>query len=296
MSLLSTTRIRPGELLDHFRIECLIANGGMASIYRATDTHTGRAVAVKIPHPERLADPRTIDRFRYEAELGATFDHPGIAKVLPKGGANQLYAIMEWINGQPLREVLSEEGRLPAERAIRIALAICDALDYLHTRGVVHNDLKPENVMVDPEDNAKLIDLGIARKTRMGFWQRAIRREEIGTPDYASPEKIQGKPGDARSDVYSLGIMLYEMLTGEVPFSGLDPSAALSMRAQVDAPCPGEINSDLSPRLIHVVQRAIARHPAQRYSCARDFASGLAESLAQEIAARAVEFESLASV
>jgi eukaryotic-like serine/threonine-protein kinase len=197
-------------------------------------------------------------------------------------GANAHYVVMEWIEGQSLRAIIDEQGIVSTPRAIRITIGICDALEYLHGRGVIHHDLKPDNVIIDAEDNVKLIDFGIATNTSRWFGERPRANGPMGTPDYASPEQIQGKRGDARSDAYSLGIMLYEMLTGEVPFSGVDPAMAMRLRSMVDPPCPGEINPTISARLREIIRRALARDPAGRFASARAFALNLSAVLAEE--------------
>ena len=289
MSLLITTSLRSGDLLDHYRLERLVASGGMASVFRATDTKTGRPVAVKIPHPDKAGNGPVLGRFHSEIELGRKLNHPGLVKVLPNDGASQRYAVMEWVEGRLLREIIDEQWNLPIERAIRITLSICDALEYVHAHGVVHRDLEPENVMVDAEDNIKILDFGIARETRGNLWNRAVRQEAMGSPGYASPEQIKGKRSDARGDVYSLALMLFEMLTGEVPFSGLDPLTAMNLRVLVDAPSPCEINPAISPRLQSIVHCALARDPAKRYASARKFASDLSATLAEEHRAQPLE-------
>src|ERR1700756_4234488 len=159
------TSLHPGDQLDHYRIEELVARSGMASIFKATDMRTGRQVAIKIPHPEVEADPVLYDRFKREAEIGESLDHPGVMKVLSDDSKSSIYMPMEWVNGRLLRQILREQRMLPPERAVKIAIAICDALDYIHRNGVVHRDLKPENIMIGAGDAIKLIDFGIAGKT-----------------------------------------------------------------------------------------------------------------------------------
>ena len=209
--------LHPGDQLDHYRIERLVARSGMASIFRGTDTRTGRAVAIKVPHPEMEGDPLFFDRFQREEEIGKKLDHPGVVKVLNGEERSRRYMVLEWVDGKLLRELLNEEKKLPPERAIKIALGLCKALDYIHSQGVVHRDLKPENIMVDAEDRIKLIDFGIAANAGSRRLTFAKLTEAMGTPDYISPEQVKGKRGDARSDIYALGVMLYELLVGSPP-------------------------------------------------------------------------------
>jgi eukaryotic-like serine/threonine-protein kinase len=284
-----TASHRAGEILDHYLLEAHVATGGMASIFRARDINTGRLVAIKVPHSEKVGGDLTSDRLRQETEFGSRFDHAGLVKTLAYSGSCDRYAVMEWAEGRPLREIINEEGTLPVERVISITLSICDALEYIHNRGVVHRDLKPENVIVYAGCSIKLLDFGIARETRVSFWQRLKRGDTAGTPAYASPEQIRGKLGDTRSDLYSLGVMLFEMLTGEVPFSGVDPGTAMQLRLRVDPPELREINPELSPQMEAVVCRALARDPAERYANVRELASHLSECFPRETATEALE-------
>ena len=179
--------LHPGDQLDHYRVEKLVARSGMASIYRASDVLNNRVVALKIPHPEVESDPLFFDRFKREEEIGKKLDHPGVMKVYADQGRSRIYMAMEWVDGQLLRQILVQQRKLPPERAIRITLGILEALAYIHSHGVVHRDLKPENIMVDPQDHVKLIDFGIAGAEGSRRLTFAKLTAAMGTPDYISP-------------------------------------------------------------------------------------------------------------
>jgi serine/threonine-protein kinase len=266
------TPVVPGAQLDHYRIDSVVARSGMATIYRGVDLRNGRAVAIKVPHPEMEADPVFFDRFRRETEIGAALDHPGVMKVYQDPDRSRVYMVMEWVEGRLLRDILADEGKLPADRAIRIAVAICDVLQYIHTHGVVHRDLKPENIMVDERDRIKLIDFGIASKIGSRRLTFAKLSQVMGTAEYISPEQVKGKRGDGRSDIYSLGVMLYEMLTGKPPFTGPNGFAIMNDRLLNYPPPPRELEPSIRPELQEVLYRALEREPKQRYSTANEFA------------------------
>ncbi len=262
----------PGDHLDHYRIEALVARSGMASIFRATDLRTGITVALKIPHPEVESDPVFFDRFHREQDIGTQLDHPGIMKVFANTDASQIYMVMEWVDGELLRNILSSEGKLPPQRAVHIALEVCDALDYIHTHGIVHRDLKPENIMVGAGDKIKLIDFGIAGREGSRRLTFAKLSQVMGTPDYISPEQVKGKRGDARCDIYALGVIFYEMLTGTVPFRGPNAFAIMNSRLLNNPVPPREMDASISAELQEILYRSLERDPKNRYSSAHEFA------------------------
>jgi eukaryotic-like serine/threonine-protein kinase len=237
--------------------------------------NTGQVVAIKIPHPEMECDPIFFERFQREEEIGKKLDHPGVMKVIPNEDRSDLYMVSEWVDGKLLREILTQHGKLPPERAIKLVVQICRALDHIHSHGVVHRDLKPENIMVDDDDNIKIIDFGISANSGARRITFAKFTETMGTPDYISPEQVKGGRGNARSDVYAVGVMLYEMLTGKAPFTGSNPFAIMNDRLLNNPIPPRELNPEISPQLQEVLYRALERNPRNRYRSARDFANDL---------------------
>ena len=270
MTSTSMTPLRPGDKLDHYLIENLVERSGMASIFRATDEQTGRRVAIKVPHPEMEADPIFFERFNREQEIGQKLDHPGVMKVFPNDHHSQHYMVMEWVEGRLLRGLLNEQGKFPADRAVKIALQVASAIEYIHGHGVIHRDLKPENIMVDANDHIKLIDFGIAANLGSRRITFAKFSQTVGTPDYISPEQVKGKRGDGRSDVYALGVMLYEMVTGKVPFTGPNAFVIMNDRLLNNPIPPREIDPTISPQLQEIIYRAMERDPNQRYPNAHE--------------------------
>jgi serine/threonine-protein kinase len=267
--------LRPGDQLDHYRVDSLVARSGMASIFKGTDLRSGAPVALKIPHPEMESDVVFFDRFQREQDIGVKLNHPSVMKVFADPKRSQIYMVMEWVDGTLLRTILREHRKLSAERATRIATGICSALEYIHKNGVVHRDLKPENIMVGPNDEIKLIDFGIAGQQGARRLTFAKLQNVMGTPDYISPEQVKGKRGDGRSDIYALGVMLYEMLTGEAPFKGPNPFAVMNDRLSNYPVPPRELNPEITPQLQEIIYRAIERDPANRYQRVEEMLSDL---------------------
>ncbi|SPE24363.1 Non-specific serine/threonine protein kinase [Candidatus Sulfotelmatomonas gaucii] len=263
-----------GSQLDYYRIDTPVARSGMATIYRATDTRDGRNVALKIPHPDMEADPIFFDRFKREAAIGERLNHPNVMRVFNNEKRSRVYMVMEWCDGRLLRKIL-DEGRISKERAIRIAIEVLKALDYIHANGVVHRDLKPENIIVDDHDHIKLIDFGIAGDTASRRLTYANFTATLGTPDYIAPEQVKGKRGDGRTDIYSMGVILYEMLTGKLPFSGPTPLAAMNDRLLNHPLPPSVADPSVSPQLQEILYRALERDPKNRYASAHEFLTDL---------------------
>jgi serine/threonine-protein kinase len=193
-----------------------------------------------------------------------------VVKTLDGEKRSQLYMVLEWVEGRLLRAVLNEERPLAVDRAVRIMIELCDALDAMHKQGIVHRDLKPENVMIGDGDAVKIIDFGIAMKEDARRITHVGASPLLGTPDYISPEQVQGKRGDQRSDIYAVGIMFFEMLTGRVPFSGPNPLAVMNDRLVVDPPSPRTLNPAITPELEEIVYRALERDPRHRYANAHE--------------------------
>ena len=266
--------IEAGTQIDSYRVDEPVARSGMASIFRATDTRDNRVVALKIPHPDMEADPILFDRFQREASIGERLNHPCVMRVFGGEKRSRVYMVMEWCEGRLLRQILAE-GRISQERAMHIAVDVLQALEYIHENGVVHRDLKPENIMVDAQDNIKLIDFGIAGDSEARRLTYANFTATLGTADYISPEQVKGKRGDGRSDIYAMGVILYEMLTGEQPFKGSSPMEVMNDRLLNSPKPPSLVDASVSPQLQEVLYRALERDPKNRYAHAREFAHDL---------------------
>jgi len=266
---IGTMRYEAGQTVNN-RYEILesLGQGGMNDAYKARDRTTGRLVVLKVPFTSLIGDPATFSRYQRELEIGKRLNHPNIQQLLDQGrldGGVSPYLVLEYVEGVLLREYLRQHAPLPVDQAIGIAVQLADALQYCHDHGVVHRDLKPENILIQPDGTVKLVDFGIA--LLHGARRLTFRRltSGFGTPDYMAPEQVQGDRGDARTDVYALGVMLFEMLTGDVPYHGDSPLAVMSQRVTTDAPLLRRKRPDLPPALEAVVWRALRREPAERY-------------------------------
>ena len=266
------TPFRPGQILDdRFRITEIINRSGMATILKAEDTHRDNLiVAVKVPHLEYESDPNFFSRFQREERIGLELDHPFILKfVAVEGQKSRPYIVTEYLKGCTLEHLLKAMRPLPEKDALKITSLVCAALQYMHDHGVVHRDLKPQNIMLCKDGTIRVMDFGIARDTISRRITRMGNSQTMGTPDYMAPEQVEGKRADNRTDIYNLGALLYEMLTGSVPFQDENQWSALNARVTGDPVAPRKLNRDLSAQAEEIALRALQRNPADRYQSAQ---------------------------
>ena len=260
----------PRVLSGRYELSHLVARGGMAEVYRARDQLLDRPVALKVLFPELSVDRSFVERFRREAQAAANLSHPNIVPVFDWGEDSGTYFIvMEFVDGRALSSILRTAGPLHPDRAAEIAADVAGALSYAHRHGVVHRDVKPGNVLITEEGTIKVTDFGIAR---------AVNTEEsvtqtgavMGTATYFSPEQAEGMGVDSRSDIYSLGVVLFEMVTGRPPFLGDTPVAVASKHVREHPPAPREVNPGVPPDLEAIILKCLAKSPDHRYATGDD--------------------------
>jgi len=275
----------PQVLGERYEIGGVLGRGGMAEVHRGRDLRLGREVAVKVLRSDLARDPSFQVRFRREAQAAASLNHPAIVAVYDTGedrtttGATP-YIVMEYVEGETLRDVLRREGRLDPERAMSLTADICAALDFSHRNGIVHRDVKPGNVMITPQGTVKVMDFGIARAVSDSAATMTSTAAVIGTAQYLSPEQARGEGVDARSDVYSAGCLLYELVTGAPPFTGDSPVAVAYQHVREDPRTPSSINPEVPAELDAVLLKAMSKNPANRYQSAAEMRSDLLRAVA----------------
>jgi serine/threonine protein kinase len=284
------TNLEPGSVFADYRVDAVVDRGGMGVVYRATDEDLNRTVALKIIAPEHTKNPDAVRRFKSEARLAASLEHPNIVPI-HRGGEYHgvLYLAMRFVPGTNLRHII-DGGQLPFDRVLRVVTAVASALDAAHERGLVHRDVKPANILVSGEDDHEhvyLTDFGLTKRlgsagslTRTGAW--------VGTPDYVAPEQIQAGAVDGRADIYSLGCVLYEMLAGEVAYPKDNDMAKLWSHVQDPCPLPSSRRPDLVKAFDDVVARATAKDPDDRFPRASDLAAAVSAAVSAQRAGAAV--------
>jgi len=270
-------RIERDTLIDdRYKVLNRLGSGGMADVYCAEDTQLGRNVAVKLLYRRFAEDPEFVERFRREASSAAGLQHPNIVGVFDRGEWDGTYYIaMEYLKGHTLKQLVREHGAMPPDLAVDITIQVLRAAKFAHKRGVVHRDIKPHNVILDEEGRAKVTDFGIARA---GASDMTETGSIMGTAQYLSPEQAQGQPVSPRSDLYSIGVMLYELLTGQVPFDAESPVTIALKHVSEDPVPPSQLNPAVSPALDAVVLRSLEKDPAQRFADADEFAAALMDA------------------
>src|SRR3954469_7481397 len=271
-----------GDVLsDRYELEELVGTGGMSSVFRAHDRLLDRKVALKVLHEQYMADADYVERFRHEARAVAALSHPNIVTVIDRGEHNgRQFIVFEYVAGENLKQLISRRGPAPVTTAIELGIQIARALSFAHQQGLVHRDVKPQNVLLNGEGSAKVTDFGIARSldVQHGMTQTGT---VLGTSDYIAPEQAQGQPVDEQTDVYSLGVVVYELLTSEVPFPGENFVAVAMRHINEEPPSVRERRPDVTPRLDAAIRCAMAKRPTDRFSTMQAFAAELQACLAE---------------
>jgi eukaryotic-like serine/threonine-protein kinase len=277
----------PRLLSNRYELGEVLGYGGMSEVHKGRDVRLGRDVAVKVLRADLARDPQFQERFRREAQNAAALNHPAIVAVYDTGETRTdhgplPYIVMEYVDGRTLRDIVKTEGPLPGQRAMEIMADVCAALDFSHRHGIVHRDVKPANVMITKTGAVKVMDFGIARAVADG--QAAVTQTAavIGTAQYLSPEQARGEAVDARSDVYAAGCVLFELLTGEPPFTGDSPVAVAYQHVREDPKPPSALNPRVSPALDAIVLKAMSKGAPNRYQSAAEMRTDLVRVLSNQ--------------
>ncbi|MGH7815239.1 MAG: serine/threonine-protein kinase [Candidatus Binataceae bacterium] len=276
-----------GDTLDQYKLAEVIARSGMASIFEAADQlDNGKIVAIKVPYQQFESDVVFYGRFQREEEVGRRLNHPGIVKILTPRKKSRIYIAMEYVEGVSLRALINH-GAVTTEKALDFSRQIAETLVYMHGEGVVHRDLKPENILITRAGRTKIMDFGIAldHSARRLTWSGLS--STIGTPDYMAPEQVSGRRGDPRSDLYALGTILYELLTGHLPYAAPNVYGMMRAKTAEDPQPPGKWKPDIDPHLEEIILRAIERQPRNRYANAAEMLADLRDPPRVELAGRA---------
>ncbi len=262
---------KPGDTVSGYKITKALSKGGFSQIYKALDPQ-GKLVILKFPDPSLIGDLATYERYRREFAIGQKLSHPAIPRAIARvESPDGEFLVLEYIEGKSLRTCIGEKAPLPLNEALSIAEQLADVVDYLHANGVFHRDLKPENVIVGTDGKIHIVDFGSAllEGTRRVTWR--FGGNSFGTPDYMAPEQIQGKRGDARTDVYALGTILYEMLTGTVPFRGDNALSIMNQHLTANPIPPRKLQPSIPLGIEAIILKSIRRNPDERYQSAKQF-------------------------
>jgi len=262
-----TSMLQIGDQFDHFQIQGHIAQGGMSDIYRAFDLLTSKEVVLKIPDKMSIGDPAQYERFQRELEVMRTLQHPAILKGLGSGRFNSTpYLVTELIEGESMRTLIGRAAPMPPNESVALIRKIADGLGHCHDNQIIHRDLKPENILITAEGQPVVLDFGLALTKKSFRVTYANLSSTAGTPDYMAPEQIEGQRGDVRTDVYAVGTMLFELLTGRTPFSGDTNLAVMAQHLSGNIPRLDKIQAGVSPQLAAVAARCLQRNPSDRYN------------------------------
>ncbi len=259
---------KQGDMVSGYKIVKPLGKGGFSQIYKAT-APDGKPVILKFPDPSLIGDIATYERYRREFAIGQKLDHPAIPKAITRAESPEgEFLVLEYVEGNSLRAYISDNAPLLLSEALSIADQLAEVLDYLHAHGVFHRDLKPENIIIGPDGKIHIVDFGSAllEGTRRVTWR--FGQDAFGTPDYMAPEQIQGKRGDARTDIYALGIILYEMLTGAVPFRGDNALAVMNQHLTANPIPPRKLEPSIPPGIEAIILKSIRRSPDERHQSA----------------------------
>ncbi len=274
--IINSMMFQIGDQFDHFQIRSHLAQGGMADIYRAYDFMTGKEVVLKIPNRMMIGDPAQYERFQRELEVTNNLSHPALQKGLGSGQFNRTpYLVTEFVEGRSLRDIIIETAPLPLDTVLPLIEKIADGMAYCHENQVIHRDLKPENILVRTDGQPIIIDFGLALTKDGRRVTYANLSATAGTPDYMSPEQIEGQRGDERTDIYALGTMLFEMLAGRLPFVGDSYQLVVTQHLQAPIPRLDQIKPGIPENVAAICAKAMQRNPDDRYPTMRALASHL---------------------
>lgn len=266
-AIIATKMLQIGDQFDRYQIQAHMAQGGMSDIYRAFDLVNHREVVIKIPDQSMLGDPAQFERFQRELGVMSTLDHPVILKGLGSGKYNRIpFLVTEFVEGRSLRALIESSAPFSPDKVIALTRKIADGMAYCHQNDVIHRDLKPENILITTDEQPVIMDFGLALTKGAHRVTYSNLSATMGTPDYMAPEQIEGQRGDQRTDLYALGTIMYELLTGNMPFTGDNNMVIMAQHLNETAPRVDRVNPLVSPQLAAIVATCLARDPNDRYS------------------------------